>query len=111
MFADHACCHIGSPSMLSLSPKRLDIGQLRIVGPVGDAAWHEDLVKRIIEAQPLAQDALARLQQQRGEAVRAALLKAGPVQAAQVALEQPAQSGELKDGEVQTRLELAAVKQ
>ena len=76
--------------------------------PAGAApeAWHADLLEKIAAAQPLPQDALAALQQERGNAVREQLVK-GALSDARVALGKPEQLEGAEKGDVSTRLELA----
>jgi hypothetical protein len=73
---------------------------------VSPDAWHAQLLERIIAAQPLAQDALAALERDRGNAVQAQLVKASLAEG-RIALgkAEPAKDGQ--DEEVATRLELA----
>jgi uncharacterized protein involved in outer membrane biogenesis len=73
---------------------------------VAPEAWHAQLLDKIIAAQPLAPDALAALQQERGSVVREQLVKAA-LPEARVALGKPEQLAGAQEGDISTRLELA----
>lgn len=77
--------------------------------PLADVAantWYRQLLRQVVAAQPLPQDALAALQRERGSAVRAQLVK-GALPAARVALGNPEQVKAAEDGAAATKLELA----
>ena len=73
---------------------------------VAAEAWHAQLLDKITAAQPLQQDALAALQQERGSVVRAQLVKAA-LPEARIALGKPGQSEGGQADAVSTQLELA----
>jgi hypothetical protein len=68
-------------------------------------AWYAQLLDKVIAAQPLPEDALAQLQRERGMAVQTQLTN-GSLPRDRVALAQPEQSAEAREGDVATRLEL-----
>lgn len=69
-------------------------------------AWHAQLLEKIIAAQPLSQDALAQLQQQRGLAVQKQLTQAA-LPPNRMALGAPEELAKKEEDGVATRLELA----
>jgi hypothetical protein len=73
---------------------------------VAPAAWHAQLLDKVIAAQPLPQDALEALERERGSVVRAQLVKAA-LPEARIALGKPDQLSGKPDDDVSTRLELA----
>jgi uncharacterized protein involved in outer membrane biogenesis len=73
---------------------------------VPDHTWYRQLLRQVVAAQPLPQDARAALQRERGSAVRARLVK-GDLPAARIALGEPEQVKAGKDGDAATQLELA----
>lgn len=79
--------------------------------PAADTApdvWHAQLLEKVIAAQPLAQDALAQLQQARAQVVQKQLSQAS-LPAQRMALGTPEQTAQPQDGEIATRLELAPI--
>jgi uncharacterized protein involved in outer membrane biogenesis len=96
----------------ALAAERLpDARNLKPPAGMAPDAWHDKLLERLAAVQPLPPDALATLQKHRGEAVRAALVSAAGLPADRVALAQPEEVDKLEEGEVATRLELAAGEQ
>jgi len=69
-------------------------------------AWHGQLLDKVIAAQALPQDALAQLERERGMAVQKQLASAS-LPPDRVALAQPEQHAEAREGDIVTRLELA----
>ena len=78
----------------------------RPAADVTPVAWHAQLLEKIIAAQPLPQDALAQLQQQRGLAVQKQLTQAA-LPPNRMALGAPEQLAKKEEEGVATRLELA----
>jgi hypothetical protein len=96
-------------AIAALAAERLpDARSLKPPAGMAADAWHDQLLERLVAVEPLAQDALAALQRERGEAVRAALTQQEGLGTERVALAQPEEADKLQDGEVPTRLELAA---
>lgn len=96
----------------ALAAERLpDARSLKPPAGMAPDAWHDKLLERLAAVQPLAPDALAALQKHRGEAVRSALVSGAGLPPDRVALAQPEEVEKLEEGEVATRLELAAGEQ
>jgi hypothetical protein len=96
-------------AIAALAAERLpDARSLKPPAGMAADAWHDQLLERLVAVEPLAQDALAALQRERGEAVRAALTQQEGLGTERVALAQPEEADKLQEGEVPTRLELAA---
>ncbi|MBK4733837.1 DUF748 domain-containing protein [Noviherbaspirillum pedocola] len=93
----------------ALAAERLpDARGLKAPPGMAPDAWRDRLLERLIAVQPLPSEALAALQRERGEAVRAALTRQEGLPVERVALAQPEEADKLQDGEVPMRLELAA---
>jgi uncharacterized protein involved in outer membrane biogenesis len=93
-------------AIAALYAERVPGAPARPAADVTPVAWHAQLLEKIIAAQPLPQDALAQLQQQRGLAVQKQLTQAA-LPSNRMALGAPEQLAKKEEEGVATRLELA----
>lgn len=93
-------------AIAALYAERVPGAPSRPAADVTPVAWHAQLLEKIIAAQPLPQDALAQLQQQRGLAVQKQLTQAA-LPPNRMALGAPEQLAKKEEEGVATRLELA----
>ena len=92
-------------AIAALYAERAPGAPARPAADVTPEAWHAQLLEKIIAAQPLPQDALAQLQQQRGLAVQRQLTQAA-MPASRMALGAPEQLAKKEEDGIATRLEL-----